>query len=90
MSRSVRHYDGLLHTFSDTKQGKIEKRKRRKNLRAKLKDNYEENSPIGKKCHKCNLYDGKWIRNESEIEKMKMCKFKNYSLKRKIHKLIGK
>ena len=58
MSRSFRRYSGLRHTASDTKSGRKAKRNEHGAMRARLKANFDEAVPLGRKCNRANCYDG--------------------------------
>ena len=90
MSRSVRKYNGLSHTWSDTKQGKRTKVKGRRVLRARLKSDFEANEPIGRKCHKCNMWDGRIMGRMEYADYEAKKKGHGYDPRRKLHKLFAK
>ena len=88
MSRSIRHFKGLNHTWSDTKMGKKEKRLLHSMVRAKLKDDFEAFKPIAKKCSKFRGYDGENWNEVSDFDLMN--RSRGYDAKRVLHKRHGK
>jgi hypothetical protein len=88
MSRSYRKYQGLNHTQSDTKQGKVWKKLDRKRIRARAKVS-EDGIELAKKCAPGNCYDGKSF-SESDYEYMASKRSRGYSAKRVKHRLLGK
>lgn len=88
MSRSYRKYQGLNHTWSDTKQGKAWKKQEHQRTRARAKVS-EDGIELAKKCAPGNRYDGKSF-SESDYEYMASKRSRGYSAKRVKHRLLGK
>ena len=87
MSRSVRHYNGLRHTASDTKSGRKAKRIAHGAIRARLKANIDESMPLGKKCHRANRYDGGSMGSSKFAVNMALMKSQGYDPRRSAHHL---
>lgn len=88
MSRSYRKYRGLLHTESDTKQGKEWKKIQTRNTRAKAKQS-EDGITEAKKCARGNCYDGECF-TEENFKSESRRRSTGYSPQRVKHKLMGK
>lgn len=89
MSRSVRKYKGLLHTQSNTKQGKVWKKLDRRRTRARAKVS-EDGIEEAKRCARGNCYDGLWMVDDSELEDIAARRSPGYSKDRVRHRLLGK
>lgn len=88
MSRSIRHFKGLNHTWSNTKMGKKAKQQSHSSMRARLKDDFESVKPIAKKCSKSRCYDGKGWDVVSDLDMRN--RSQGYDAKRILHKRHGK
>ena len=88
MSRSFRHFHGLNHTFSDTKMGKQMKHHSHSQIRAQLKENFEEAKPIGKMCSKFRGYDH--LSYEKAAKKELKNRSEGYDPWRIVHQWKGK
>lgn len=86
MSRSYRKYSGLNHTWSDTKQGKAEKKISHQRIRARAKAS-EDGIEEAKRCARGNCYDHL---ADADFEYMAKKRGHGYSPKRVKHRLLGK
>lgn len=86
MSRSVRKYQGLSHTQSDTKQGKAWKKIKRRRARARAKVS-EDGIQEAKVCAKGNYYNSF---TEEDFEYIAGKHSDGYSPSRVKHRLQGK
>ena len=88
MSRSYRHYSGLLHTHSDANVVESFKKAERRRLRSAMNGGDEDALELGKRCHRSNLFD-RCVKGGAYPGLLKW-RSNGYKIERVNHKLRGK